>query len=385
MGIYLDNSTATRPSPKSISKMLPFFHEKWGHPSQPHQKGHELYPALNESVKNIYHLLGAKEGDQFVFTSSGAEAINQVISSCYETLTLQTGRNQYLAANTNEAPSLMAIGRLEFSQCVGKMLNVNEKGKITAEILGDALTPRTALLSLDWANGLTGVVQPISEIASLCEERGIALHLDATHVLGKLYFDLEDVGASYLTFNGDQLHAPKGTGGLWIKKEAPIGPWILGGVEQGGLRGGSFNVPGLIALGHAAVELMDTRDLMGVETARLRNRFEEGILEAIPDAVVHFKEEERVPHISAIGFPGVANEALLYLLNKQGVYASIGGGSFQQLGLLLAASKVAEPLAHSSMSFSLSRETTEEEIEQAVSIVSQSVQKLRKLSVEIVP
>lgn len=385
MGIYLDNSTATKPSPKSISKMIPFFHEKWGHPSQPHQKGYELYSAMNESVKNIFELLGAKGKDQFVFTSSGAEAINHVIASAYETLTLQTGRNQYLAVNTNEAPSLMAVGRLEQSQCIGKMLNVNEKGKINAEILGDAITPRTALLSVDWANGLTGVVQPIGEIATLCEERGIALHLDATHVLGKLYFDLEDLGASYITFNGDQLHAPKGTGGVWIKEGITMNPWILGGVEQGGLRGGSFNVPGLVALGHAALELIDTRDLLGVETARLRNRLEEGILEALPNAVVHFKDEERLPHITAIGFPGVANEALLFSLNRQGVYASIGGGSFQQLGLILAASKIPEPLAHSSISFSLSRETTEEDIEHAIAIIVQSVQKLRKLSLDLVP
>lgn len=381
MGIYLDNSMATRPSPKGVSKMIPFLQEKWGHPSQPHKKGQELYPALNESVRNIYELLGAKSNDRFVFTSSGAEAINHVIGSAYESLTLQTGRNQYLAANTNEAPSLMAIGRLEQSQCIGKMLNVNEKGKITETILGDAITPRTALLSLDWANGLTGVIQPIAEIATLCQERGIALHLDATHILGKLYFELEDLGASYITFNGDQLHAPKGTGGLWIKEGSAIAPWILGGIEQGGLRGGSFNVPGLVALGHAAVELMDTRDLLSVETARLRNRLEEGLLEALPDTVVHFKEEERVPHITAIGFPGVANEALLFALNKQGVYASIGGGSFQQLGLVLAASKIPEPLAHSSISFSLSRETTEEEIEHAISLIVQSVQKLKKLSI----
>lgn len=380
MGIYLDNSMATRPSPKGVSKMIPFLHEKWGHPSQPHRKGQELYTPINESVRSIYEMLGAKEGDRFVFTSSGAEAVNHVIASAYETITLQTGRNQYLAANTNEAPSLMAIGRLEQSQCIGKMLNVNAKGKLTEAIVGDGITPRTALLSLDWANGLTGVIQPITEIATLCQERGIALHLDATHVLGKLYFELEDLGASYITFNGDQLHSPKGTGGLWIKEGASIAPWILGGIEQGALRGGSFNVAGLVALGHAAVELIDTRDLLGIETARLRNRLEEGIVEVIPEAVIHFKEEERVPHITAIGFPGVANEALLFVLNRQGVYASIGGGSFQQLGLILAASGVPEPLAHSSISFSLSRETTDEEIEHAIPIIVQAVQQLRKLS-----
>jgi cysteine desulfurase len=383
--IYLDNNMATRPSAQTVSKMLPFLTDHWGSPSSPHQKGQELYPALSESYRSIYKMLGAKDSDNFVFTSSGAEAMNHVIQSAYYDITRQTGKNQYLTSNIDEAPPIMAIGRLEQLGCIGKMVEADKHGRVTAEIVGESITPRTAIISLSWANGLTGVINPVSDIAKLCHERGIALHLDATQVLGKLFFDLEEVGASFISFNGDQLHAPKGTGGLWIKHGIKCSPFILGGIEQAGLRAGSYNIPGLIALGHAAEELLDSRDLLCTEVARLRNAFEEGILQGFPEAQVFFNENERLPHCTAIGFPGIANEALLFALNRKGVYASIGGGSFQQIGLILEASGIEPSLAHSAISFSLSRETTEEQIEKAIEIVLDCTQRLRKNSQAIIP
>ncbi len=379
-GIYLDNSMTTRPSTQAVSKMMPYLTDRWGHPSAPHQKGQELYPALSESYRAIYKMLGAKERDNFVFTSSGAEAINHVIQSIYFDVTRLTGKNQLMTSAADEAPAIMAIGRMELLGCIGKMLPVDKKGHVTAEIVADSITPRTALISLGWANGLTGVIHPVAEIAKICQQRGILLHLDASHILGKLFFDLNEVGASFITFNGDLLHAPKGTGGLWIKEGIKCSPFILGGIEQAGLRAGSYNIPGLIALGLAAEELMDSQDLVCTEVARLRNKLEEGVRQGFPDAHVFFKEEERLPHCSTIGFPGIANEALLFSLNRKGVYASIGGGSFQQIGLILEAAGVPPALAHSSVNFSLSRETNEEEVDSAIEIIVDCAQKLRKIS-----
>ena len=383
-GIYLDNSMTTRPSDHTISKMLPFFNERWGHPSSPHQMGQEIYPALAESFKAIYAMLGASERDDFVFTSSGAEAINHVIFAAYHDITRTTGKNHFITAATEEAPALMAIGRLEHLSCVGKMVAVNAQGQVTAEAIAETLTPRTALISLSWANGLTGVVNPVADIAKICHERGIALHLDATHILGKLFYEMDEVGATFITFNGDHLHAPKGTGGLWIKAGTKCSPFILGGIEQGGHRAGSFNIPGLIGLGHASTELIDSRNLLCTEVARLRDKLEEGIIEGFPEAVVFFKDAERLPNVSCMGFSGIANEALLYALNRKGVYACIGGGSFQQVGLVVAAAGISETLAHSAISFSLSRETTEEAIDHAIEIVVESSKKLRKMSKAII-
>lgn len=382
-GIYLDNSMTTRPSMAAVSAMMPFFSDKWGTPSAPHRGGEELQPAIAESYRAIYALLGAREIDDFVFTSSAAEAVSQVVMSTYFDVTLMSGKNQFITSHIDEAPSIVAIGRLERLDCIGKMAFPNKKGQITAEILSELITPRTALISLSWANGLTGVVNPVAEIAALCSERGILFHLDVTHALGKLDCNFADLGASFVTFNGDHIHAPKGTGGLCIRAGTKCSPLILGGLEQGGLRAGNYNIPGLVALGHAAKEAMDSRDLLCTEVARLRDKLERGLVAHYPAAVPFYRDEERLPHCMVMAFPGIANEAMLYTLNRKGVFASMGGGSFQQVGLILTAAAVPVSLAECAINFTLSRETTEEEVDKAIEIVTNTAKQLRKLSLHI--
>lgn len=382
-GIYLDNSMTTRPAEKAVAKMLPFFTEHWGIPSAPHAVGQGVCPAIEESYKLIYSALGATEHDGFVFTSSGAEAINHAIFSSYFDVSRTTGKNHFVTSTLEEAPTLMSVSRLEELGCTAKLAQANSSGIITAEAIGDAITPRTALVSLSWANGLTGVVQPIAEIAELCKRRGIRLHLDATHVLGKLYYNMDELGADLISFNGDHLHAPKGTGGLYIKSRTVCSPFIVGGLEQAGKRAGNLNVPGLISLGAAMSELLESRDYMCTEIARLRNKLEQGILVEYPDAVIFYKEQERLPHCTVIGFPGISNEALLYALNRQHLYACIGGGGFQQIGLVLSAAGIETTLAHSAINFSLSRFTTEEEIDHAIEIIGEAAKRLHKSSMHL--
>lgn len=379
-GIYLDNSMTARPSVQAVSRMMPFFSEIWGSPASPHLGGQEPLPAITESYRFIYDLLGAKESDDFVFTSSGAEAVNQVILATYFDQVRISGKNQLISSHLDEAPAMMAMGRLEQLECVSKLVYPDRQGKVTAQILSEAVSPRTALISLSMANGLTGVINPVDEIAALCKERGIALHLDLTHVLGKMYLEVCDLGADFITFNGEQFHAPKGTGGLWIRSGSRCSPLILGGTEQGGGRGGSFNVPALIALGQAAKEAVESRDLICSEVARLRDKLEMGIVSHYPAAVPFYIDQERLPHCTVIAFPGIPNETMLHALNRKGLFANIGGGSFQKIGLLLAASGVAEIIAHTAIAFSLSRETHEEEIDRAIEIVSTAAKFLRNLS-----
>lgn len=378
--IYLDNSTVAKPSEKSISAMMPFFTTYWGIPSAPHQKGQELFPFLSDYFKTLYTFLGAQESDQLVLTSSGAEAVNHVVMSAYRDETLTTGKNQFLTSKTDEASSMIAMSRLEPLGCVGKTIEVNERGIVTPESLANSLTPRTALLSLSWANGMTGVIQPVHEIAQLCRQRGVRFHLDATHVLGKLFIDLEEVSPDYVTCNGEQLHTPKGTGLLYIKRGVSCSPFLFGSADQGGMRAGGINMGGLAALACAAKEAIDARDLVCTETARLRNRLEQEVLQGIPDAQICFKDQERLPHCTTLLFPGIANEALLFSLNRKGVYACIGGGNFQQLALILQATGIEETLAHSAVSFSLSRYTTDEEIDKSTQIIIETVRQLKTLS-----
>lgn len=320
-GIYLDNSTTTRPSEKAVSGMMPFFTDLWGSPLAPHTMGQQLYPSIKESYQAIYDLLGATKEDTVLFTSSGDAAAQHAITSTYFNVSIPTGKDHFVAS-----PKQM-----------------------TAETIGDVITPRTAMVSLPWADGLTGVINPVEEIAALCQERGIIFHLDATHVLGKLYFDLKEVGADFISFSGSHIHAPQGTGALYIKS----------GVKCSALS--IDNVPGLVGLGIAAKEAVASRDFLCMEIARLRKKLETGILEKYPDAVVLFQNGERLPNVSAINFPGIVNEALLFFLNQKGVYASIEKN-------------------HSAVSFSLSRETTEDEIDRAVEIIVESAKRLSKCS-----
>jgi cysteine desulfurase len=383
MPIYLDNSTTAKPSEKAISLMMPFLTHQWGIPSAPHHKGQELFPALFQSYKTLYECIGAQEKDQFVFTSSGAEAVNQVIFSVYKEVTVQTGKNQFLTSILDEAPAIMGVGRLEQLGCVCKMIPAAPQGYVTAEALAEAISPRTALVSLSWANGLTGVIQPLKEIADLCKQRGIFLHIDATHVLGKLFYELDEVGADFISFNGDQFHAPKGTGGLYIRYGVKCSPLISGGSEQGGLRGTAVNMPGLVSLACAAKEAIECRDLVCTEVARLRSKLEQGIKEVYPKAYVCFEDQERLPNCTTIIFPGIVNESLLYALNRKGVYASIGGSAFQQIGLLLQACGIDEKLAQCAIAFSLSRYTTDEEIDSAIVLIGECAQNLSKISKEL--
>lgn len=382
--IYLDNSLITRPSKEAVSEMIPFLTEKWGTSLAPHHWGHQNLSAMEESYQSLYKLLGADQNDVVFMTSSGTEAVNHVVNAVYRDVTVDKGKNQFLTSAIDEAPQIMAMSHLEKLGCVCRMIEANPDGTISPEAVGDAVTPRAALLSLSWANGLTGVIHPVEEIAKVCQERGILFHLEASHVLGKLYFDLSQIGADFISFEGSLVHAPQGTGAIWVRDKVKLSPFLYGGQEQGGHRAGPVNMPGLAALGKASAQLWESRDLLCMEGARLRNHLEEGIQQGYPDAKPLFTDQERLPHITTISFPGIANEALLFALAEKGLFASIGGGTHQQIGLVLEACQVEPLLAHSAISFSLSRETTDQEIDRAIEIIVSTAKQMRQSSSKMV-
>jgi cysteine desulfurase len=381
--IYLDNHTTTKPSAAVVKEMMPFLSDLWGVPSAPNLFGQELLPAIEQAYRNLYRLFGASDSDTVILVSSGAEAVNHAILAAYFDMTRHTGKNHFVTSQIDEAPMIMAMGRLEQLGCSVKMANANKQGKVTAKEISEAITPRTALVSLCWANGLTGVIHDVAEIAKVCQSRGILFHLDASHVLGKIFFDLTEITPDLISFNGDHIHGPKGTGALYIRSGLRLSPFILGGQDQGGQRAGAVNVAGLAGLGIAAKESLENLDLLGTEIARLRGRLESGIKEKYPETVIFFEDEDRLPNCTAMAFPGITNDAMMFALNRKGVFGSFGGGSFQKISLILIASGVDEVLANSAISFSLSRETTEEEIDQAVEIIASTAKRLRKLSVHM--
>lgn len=328
---------------------------------------------IEEAYSALYALVEAKRADHFIFTSSGAEGVNHTVFSAYLDITRKMGKNHFICSVLDEAPAIMAMSRLSEMGCVHEMVPANDKGIITAEAVAEMITPRTALVSISWSTALTGVIQPVAEIAQVCRERGILFHVEATHVLGKGYYTLESSGADILTFDG-----LPGTGGLFIREGMEMSPLILGGSEQAYMRAGNLYLPALIEAGKWAKECLRFRDHFCIEIARLRNRFEELVGEGL------FSDQNRLPHISAQLFPGAASDALCYLLQRRGVQnATFGGNRLQHMMHLLQACGMDEKTVHSGLSFSFSHDTTEEEVEKVAERTLEIVEQLRGYSTQL--
>lgn len=381
--IYFDHHSATRPCDSAIERMKPYLDELWGSASSPHKMGQELIAALDTRYQMIYDFVSLDPKDLFVFTSNGAEAVNQVLWSVFQEVARKEGKCHFIASALEDAPTMQMLKRLEELGCSVKIAPVNERGEIDLEQLQQLITPRTAMLSLTLAHGLTGVIQPIEEISRICREKKVLLHVDGTYALGKMYLSFNDLGADYLTFSGDRLHALKSSGGLFAKNTAPLVPYILGGSEQAGYRGGSFDVPSFMALSAAVQQAALYLDNMSLETARLRDSFEAQIEKRIPGAKPLFTSSLRLPNTSAISFSKAHQEALLYLLNRKGLYASIGGPYSQHLSRILSAAKISERDAECALSFSFSRMTTAAEIDRAIPILCEAVEHLQRISERI--
>lgn len=342
-----------------------------------HQIGQHASPlqerAIKEAFLTLYGFAGAKKSDHFIFTSSGAEGVNHAVFAAYLDITRKTGKNHFLCSSLDEAPAIMAMSRLQEAGCVFQMVPADRACKITKRDVAEMLTPRTAMLSMSWASGLTGVLQPVLEIAELCRERGVLFHVEATHVLGKGEYSFEDSGADIMSFNG-----PQGTGGLFFRENIEISPLILGGGEQGGMRGGALNFSSLTELAKWAKEERGHSDHYCMEIARLKVLFEELITQRVADAKPLFQHAERVPHITSFLFPGASSDSLSYLLSQKGVHATFGGNGFQHLSHVLKACGIPEPDCHCGLSFGFSPYITEEEVVAGAEKVVDAVLKLQK-------
>ena len=322
----------------------------------------------------IFDLVGATSEDRWIFTSSGAEAVNQVLWSVFLEVSRREGKCHFITSAIEDLPTMQMMQRLEQLGCFVKIAPVNERGEIDVDKLAMLITPRTALISVTMAQGLTGVIQPVEEIAKWAKEKGVLLHLEASYAVGKYAFSLAELGADYLTFSGELIHATVGSGGLFARREAPLVPLIVGGSPW---RAGPLDTAGLLSLCAAAQQSSWFLDAMSLEVARLRDLFEQEIVRCIPEATPLFHKSLRLPHITVFSFPRVHQEALHYLLQKR-VKGSIGHRSTQPLKTLLAASKISHP--ECAMSFALSRMTTQEEVHQSVQSIAEAVKTLRSIS-----
>ncbi|MEM8727271.1 MAG: aminotransferase class V-fold PLP-dependent enzyme [Chlamydiota bacterium] len=373
--VYLDNGTLARPSDHLIAQIQPFIKRHWSSITAPYIQGKEPFTSIDKGLRAIRAFVGLAENDLFQFCSSGAHAISEVYHSVYIDHIAENGKNHILTTEVEEA-SIHLIGQgFEKLGVYQKTIPLNENGQVTREALERAITPKTGLVSLSWANALTGVVHPIWELGELCREKGILFHVDASTILGKLYFKFQQLAIDYLTFDGVLLHALKGSGGLVVRTGVDFQSRTVEGME-----GADLNLPAFIGLGIAIEELDQAVDHLCMETVRLRDKLEQGILLALPEARVLFERAERLPNVSTVYFPGVMGELLAFHLREEGVFASFGGGPLQKLHRLLTAIGKDPIESRCVLSFSLAYTTTEEDIDRAIAIIVDCAQKCRTFS-----
>ncbi len=329
-------------------------------------------------VQSIYQLFGVGSENRFVFTSSGAEAINQVLWSVFLKVSRETGKCHFITSHLEDAATLQMMNRLEELGCFVKIAPVNSQGEIDVQKLKELISPRTALISISIAQGMTGVIQPIEEIGAIAQEKKIPLHLDATHAAGKFYISFEELKATYLTFSGDKIHANLASGGLFAKKDAPLVPLILG---ETSLRAGKIDPISFNSLCQAAKEASLFLDTMSLEIARLRDFFEKEITRLIPSAQILCKEGLRLPNTTVISFPKAHQEALFSLLLFKKTKPLLGGNEMQHIYPLLTGMDISESLAECALHFSFDRTMTQEKILHAINVIKESFEFLANISI----
>ena len=377
--IYLDNNATSRVAPEVVDAMLPFLGEFYGNPSSMHSFGGQVSVHLKEARGRIAWLLGA-DAEEIVFTSCGTESDNTAILSA---LAVRTGRRRIVTSRV-EHPAVKALcERLDKQGYKVVEIPVDNIGNLDMDEYRKSLTPDTAVVSLMWANNETGVMFPVEEAASMARERGILFHTDAVQAVGKVPIDMKANAIDMLSLSGHKLHAPKGVGVLYVRRGTEFSPFLIGGHQERGRRGGTENTAGIIALGKACELAAANIEAENSRVRRLRDSLESRLLAAIPNSRVNGNTSMRLPNTTNVSFEFVEGEGILLLLDEFGICASSGSactsGSLQPSHVLRAMG-VPFTMAHGSIRFSLSIYNTEEEIDFVVEKLPPIIERLRALS-----
>jgi cysteine desulfurase len=379
-GIYLDNNATTRVDPAVVEAMLPFFTEQFGNPSSMHQFGNRVGQALKAARAEVQALLGADHDSEIVFTSCGTESDSTAILSA---LRVQPERREIITT-TVEHPAVLALcDQLEREGYKVHRLKVDGKGRLDLDEYANLLSERVAIVSVMWANNETGTLFPVEEMAEMARSAGVLFHTDAVQAVGKIPIDLKDTSIDMLSLSGHKLHAPKGIGVLYLRRNTRFRPLLRGGHQERGRRAGTENSASIVALGKACELARAHMQEERTAVRRLRDRLEQGILAVVPNAFVTGDPTNRLPNTSNIAFEYIEGEAILLLLNKQGIAASSGSactsGSLEPSHVMRAMG-IPYTAAHGTVRFSLSRYNTVEEIDAVIRAVPPIVAQLRKLS-----
>lgn len=378
--IYLDNNATTACDPAVVEAMLPFFTEQFGNPSSMHSFGNKVAHALKEARGRVQALLGAEHESEIVFTSCGTESDSTAILSA---LKAQSGRNQIITTAVEHPAILTLCDYLEKEGVVVHRLGVDKKGRLDLDEYRSLLSPRTAIVSVMWANNETGTIFPVETMAEMARSVGAMFHTDAVQAVGKIAIDLKSTKIDMLSLSGHKLHAPKGVGVLYLRRNTRFRPLLRGGHQERGRRSGTENSASIVGLGVAAKQALEHMAYENTEVKRLRDRLEAGILPRVPRSFVTGDTANRLPNTANIAFEFVEGEAILMLLNRQGIAASSGSactsGSLEPSHVMRAMG-IPYTAAHGTIRFSLSRYTTEAEIDRVIEAVPPIIAQLRKLS-----
>lgn len=378
--VYLDNNATTRVDPLVTEAMLPFFSERYGNPSSIHSFGGNVEKEIELSRRRVADMLGADETYEIVFTGTGTEANNIALLGT-------TGFRQdkkHIITTAVEHPSVRNLCReLERNGYRVTFLPVDEEGLLNMEAFYRALDEETAVVSVMYANNETGVIFPVEEIGAACREKKIPFHVDGVQAAGKIPIDVNKIKCDMLTIAGHKLHAPKGIGALYVRKGTPLRPTVYGGHQERRRRPGTENVPAIAGLGKAAELVLDRLTEDAGKIKRLRDKLENGLLSMFKNASVNGNRERRVHNTSNIGFGFIEGESVLLYMDTFGICASSGSacssGSLEP-SHVLRAMNVPFTSLHGSVRFSLSRYTTEEEIDYVLSVMPQVINPLLELS-----
>jgi cysteine desulfurase len=376
--IYLDNNATTKPCDEAVAAMHPYLTEWYGNPSSVHRFGQRSRQAVDEARGRVASLVGAAEAE-IVFTGGGTESINAAVRGM---LGWRAPRRR-IVTSAVEHSAMRELGHQLTREGLEVVeVGVDRAGRLDWDGFVGALNDTVAAVSLMWANNETGVLFPVDRIAAACRERGIPFHCDATQAVGKIPVDLRAVGVDVASFASHKFHGPKGVGAMYARKGLRLRPpLIIGGPQERGRRGGTENVPGIVGMGAAAeVAVRCLPDISRV--AQLRDNLERRILADIPGTSVNGDTSARLPNTTNISFPQLEAEAILLLLSEQGICASAGAacssGSLEP-SHVLRAMDIEPKVAHGAIRFSLSRLTTQEEIDEAMEVLPAIIERLRRV------
>lgn len=384
MAVYLDNNATTRTDPLVVQAMLPFFTEQFGNASSAHGFGRQVAGAMRQARRSVQSLLGAAHDDEIVFTSGGTESNNTAIVSALAT---QEGRDEIVTTSVEHQAILALVEQLSKKSGVKvHLIAVDSRGRLDCEAFRSALGQRTAIASVMWANNETGTIFPLERLAGWTRACGALFHSDAVQAVGRVPVDLKVSDIDMLSLSGHKLHGPKGIGALYLRKGTKFKSLIWGGAQERRRRGGTENVPGIVGLGKAAELAAERIDRDRVRVTALRDRLEQAILQNGHCKVLG-DHCNRLPNTTNVAFDGLEGEAIVHHLDRAGIAASLGSacssGAMEPSHVLRAMHVPASSL-RGAVRFSLSHETTTEEINHVVRALSDILARLRGMSRELI-